>query len=70
MLIPPVCKINKRYYISYNRGAKLAAPEKTCVCVTGDGGFLMVCQEILTAVEWNLPIIWFVFNDTALKSYP
>jgi len=28
----------------------------------------MVCQEILTAVEWNLPIIWFVFNDIALRA--
>jgi len=28
----------------------------------------MVCEEILTAVEWNLPIIWFVFNDIALRA--
>ena len=49
-------------------GAKLAAPDKVCACVTGDGGFFMVCQEIVTAVEWNLPVVWFVFNDMALRA--
>ena len=49
-------------------GAKLAAPDKVCVSITGDGGFLMVCQEIVTAVEWNLPVIWVVFNDSALRA--
>lgn len=49
-------------------GAKLAEPDKVCVSITGDGGFLMVCQEILTAVEWNIPILWFIFNDMALRA--
>ncbi|MBI4551604.1 MAG: thiamine pyrophosphate-binding protein [Candidatus Latescibacteria bacterium] len=49
-------------------GAKLAAPEKVCVSVTGDGGFLMTCQEVVTAVEWNTPVVWFVFNDMALRA--
>lgn len=49
-------------------GAKLAAPDRVCVSVTGDGGFLMVCQEIVTAVEWKTPVVWFVFNDMALRA--
>lgn len=49
-------------------GAKLAAPDKVCVSISGDGGFLMVCQEIVTAVEWNVPVIWLVFNDQALRA--
>ncbi len=49
-------------------GAKLARPDADCVCVTGDGGFTMVCQEVLTAVEWNTPVVWIVFNDKALNA--
>ena len=49
-------------------GAKLARPDAPCICVTGDGGFAMVCQEVLTAVEWNLPVVWIVFNNMALAA--
>ena len=49
-------------------GAKLAAPDKPCICVTGDGGFYMVCQEVMTAVEWNAPVVWVVFNNQALAA--
>ncbi|MDE0631625.1 MAG: thiamine pyrophosphate-binding protein [Caldilineaceae bacterium] len=47
-------------------GGKLARPDLPAVCVTGDGGFLMVCQEVITAVEWGLPVIWVVFNNQTL----
>jgi len=49
-------------------GAKLAAPELPCVGVSGDGGFAMVCQEVITAVEWDLPVVWIVFNNMALAA--
>ena len=49
-------------------GAKIARPDTPCICVTGDGGFTMVCQEVLTAVEWDLPVIWIVFNNIALAA--
>ena len=49
-------------------GSKLARPDLPCVCVTGDGGFAMVCQEVLTAVEWDTPVVWIVFNDMALNA--
>ena len=47
-------------------GGKLARPDLPAVCVTGDGGFLMVCQEVITAVEWGLPVVWVVFNNQTL----
>ena len=47
-------------------GGKLARPELPAICVTGDGGFLMVCQEVITAVEWGLPVVWVVFNNQTL----
>lgn len=47
-------------------GGKLARPDLPAVGVTGDGGFLMVCQEVSTAVEWGLPVVWVVFNNQTL----
>jgi acetolactate synthase-1/2/3 large subunit len=47
-------------------GAKLAAPDLPCISITGDGGFFMMCQEVITAVEWDLPVVWIVFNNQAL----
>ncbi len=49
-------------------GAKLAEPETPCVSVTGDGGFFMMCQEVITAVEWNVPVVWIVFNNQTLNA--
>jgi acetolactate synthase-1/2/3 large subunit len=49
-------------------GAKLAEPQTPCISVTGDGGFFMVCQEVITAVEWQTPVVWVVFNNLALTA--
>ncbi|MGP1683860.1 MAG: thiamine pyrophosphate-binding protein, partial [Giesbergeria sp.] len=44
-------------------GAKLAAPERPCVSICGDGGFTMVPHVLCTAVEYNIPAIWVVWNN-------
>ncbi len=44
-------------------GAKVANNAKKVVVVTGDGGFLMTMQEIITAVRYRLPITVIVFNN-------
>lgn len=44
-------------------GARLAAPDRPVVALVGDGGFLMNGVEVATAVEYNLPVIWIVFNN-------
>ena len=49
-------------------GAKLAVPDAPCVAVTGDGGFMMVLQEVATAVEWSTPVVWVVFDDRTLSA--
>jgi len=46
-------------------GAQLAAPERTCVSVVGDGGFMMAPYVVATAVEYGLPCIWIVWNNFA-----
>jgi acetolactate synthase-1/2/3 large subunit len=43
--------------------AKLAMPERTVVCFSGDGCFQMHGQELGTAVQYNLPIIIVVANN-------
>jgi acetolactate synthase I/II/III large subunit len=44
-------------------GAKLAAPERPCVAVCGDGGFTMVPHVLCTAVEYDIPAVWVVWNN-------
>jgi len=46
-------------------GAKLAAPDKPCVSICGDGGFTMVPHVLCTAVEYNIPVVWVVWNNFA-----
>ncbi len=46
-------------------GAKLAAPERTCVSLCGDGGFMMAPHIVSTAVEYDIPAVWVVFNNFA-----
>jgi len=43
-------------------GVKLARPERSVVSITGDGGFMMVLQELETAVRYKIPVIVAVIN--------
>jgi len=47
--------------------AKMINPQKSVVCVTGDGGFLMMAGEIITARRYNLPVIIVVLSDGELN---
>lgn len=47
-------------------GVAIAAREKPVVCFTGDGSLLMNGQEITTALEENLNILFVILNDSAL----
>lgn len=44
-------------------GAKLARPDLPVVTFAGDGGFLMTCQELETAVRYDVPIVAIVVNN-------
>jgi acetolactate synthase-1/2/3 large subunit len=43
--------------------AKLVHPERKVVTVNGDGGFLMNCQELETAVRLKTPIVNVVWEN-------
>lgn len=49
-------------------GAKLAAPERPAVSLSGDGSFMMTPHILATAVEYNIPAVWVIFNNYAYGS--
>lgn len=59
--------------------AGLCMPDRQVACVTGDGGFMMMAGELVTARRLGLPVVFVVFADRSLslirvkqgrKSYP
>lgn len=46
-------------------GVKLAAPERPCVVVTGDGCMMMHGTEIQTAARYGVKVIYVVLNNSA-----
>lgn len=47
-------------------GAKVGQPDRTVVCLTGDGSVQMNNQELMTCVENDIPIKVFVLNNGSL----
>lgn len=47
-------------------GAKVALPESDVVAVCGDGGFLMVCQDLATIKEYDIPVVICVLDNRYL----
>ncbi len=48
-------------------GVKCAYPDRTVVVGCGDGCYLMSGFELLTAVEYDIPVIWIIFDDDEFK---
>ncbi|WP_159586663.1 thiamine pyrophosphate-binding protein [Chelativorans xinjiangense] len=46
-------------------GAKLAAPDRPVVSISGDGGFTMVPHVLCTAVEYDIAVVFVVWNNFA-----
>ncbi len=46
--------------------AKLASPDQSVVCITGDGAFQMYMKELPTAVQYGAACTWVVLNNSAL----
>lgn len=49
-------------------GAKLAAPDRPALSVCGDGAFFMHANVLGTAVEYDIPVVWLVWNNYAYAS--
>ena len=51
------------YGVPASVGMKRLYPDRTVVCVAGDGDFLMNGQEFATAVQYDLPIIVIIVDN-------
>lgn len=54
------------YAVAAPIGAKLAVPDQPVVSISGDGSFLMNGFEVATAVNYDIPVIWIIFNNAML----
>ena len=45
-------------------GAKVAAPERPVASINGDGGFLFASNELATAIQYDIPTVHIVVNDS------
>jgi acetolactate synthase-1/2/3 large subunit len=51
------------FAVAGSLGAKLAAPDRPVVSLCGDGAFMMNASAVLTAVEYQIPVVWLVWNN-------
>ncbi len=54
------------YAVAAPIGAKLAFADRPIVALVGDGSFLMNGFEVATAVNYNIPVVWIIFNNAML----
>ncbi|HVJ50440.1 biosynthetic-type acetolactate synthase large subunit [Desulfitobacterium sp.] len=47
-------------------GAQVGCPEQQVIVFSGDGGFMMNCQELSTIADLNLPVKIFILNNQVL----
>ena len=47
-------------------GAQVGCPGRQIVCFSGDGGFMMNCQELSTLADLDLPVKVFILNNQVL----
>lgn len=46
-------------------GAQVAAGDRPVIGLAGDGGFMFTVQELITAVQYDIPVTFVVMNDNA-----
>jgi thiamine pyrophosphate-dependent acetolactate synthase large subunit-like protein len=53
------------YAVPASVGAKLGRPERPCLCVVGDGGGLPTLSELATVRQYNIPVVFLVYNNSS-----
>jgi acetolactate synthase-1/2/3 large subunit len=68
----PRCYMTSSYFATLGfsfplaLGAKVAAPDRQVVALSGDGGFMYALPDLATAVQYNIGVVVVVFVDNAL----
>ncbi len=58
---PMACHVNGAL------GVKCANPDRPVIVGCGDGCYLLAGFELLTAVQYDIPVVWIIFNDGEFK---
>lgn len=53
--------------LGYAIGAKFTYPDRPVIALCGDGGFQMSIADLPTAVMYNLPIIFVIYNNSTYR---
>ena len=64
-LLPPNYQATLGWGLPTALGAKVAAPNRSVLSISGDGGFLFCATELATAVQHGINTVSVVFNDGA-----
>jgi acetolactate synthase I/II/III large subunit len=67
-LIYPCHSVTLGFGLPAAIGAKLACPDRPVVALCGDGGFLMGCFELATAVQYQAGVVSVVVKDNCLSA--
>jgi len=54
------------YGVAASIGGQIASPDRQVVCICGDGGFQMQGMEVMTAINYDVPVKWFILNNSSL----
>jgi len=65
-LITPMGMLSMGHGVCAAVGGKLAAGDRPVVSLLGDGCFMMNGMEIATAVNYDVPVVWIVANNSKL----
>jgi len=50
-------------HVNGSIGVKCANPNRTVVCGCGDGAYQMAGFELMTAIQYDIPVVWVIFNN-------
>ncbi|SDI01380.1 thiamine pyrophosphate-binding protein [Paenibacillus naphthalenovorans] len=65
-IIPPASAGGMGYAMPAALAVKLVKPQSKVVAVTGDGGFAMTMNALITSVQYTIPFVTIIFNNSAL----
>ncbi len=50
-------------HVNGSIGVKCANPDRVVVCGCGDGAYQMAGFELMTAIQYNIPVVWVIFDN-------